>query len=89
MNKLTLVLSLAAGLAGGFLAQYLAPRTVFAQNPAPKEVRAQSFVLVDPRGTPVGLFGFGPDGRPVIRIVDDRGRVIWSAGTNTTSPATQ
>ncbi len=83
MNRtLTLTLALAAGLFGGMLSRYLAPIPVHAQaqTPAPKEIRAQNFVLVNPQGIEVGLMGIGPQGRPVIKLVDDQGRTLWSAG---------
>jgi hypothetical protein len=82
MRKLNLILALAAGLLGGLLSRHLAPTSVYAQaqTPAPKEIRAQSFVLVDAQGIALGLMGFDPQGRPVIKLVDERGRTLWSAG---------
>jgi hypothetical protein len=82
MNKPTVALSLAAGLLGGVASRYLAPDLVHAQAQTlpPKEIRAQSFVLVNDKGVPFGLFGFSPRGAPVITLVDERGRVIWSNG---------
>jgi hypothetical protein len=86
MNKsLSIALALVAGLAGGLLTRYIAPPTVFAQNqaPVPKEIRAQSFTLVDQAGRAAGTFTFDPDnwnnrgGRIVLR--DSGGEVIWSA----------
>ena len=57
-NKLTIVIALAAGLLGGTLTRYVAPPTALAQNPAPtsKEIRAQSFTLVDSANRTVGAF---------------------------------
>lgn len=81
MNRtLTITLALAAGLLGGLLSRYLAPMPVHAQTPTPKEIRAQNFVLVNAQGVEVGLMGFSPQGRPVIKLVDERGRTLWSAG---------
>jgi hypothetical protein len=83
MNRtLTLAMALAAGLLGGLLSRYLAPVPVHAQAqaPAPKEIRAQNFVLVNSQGVEVGLMGFDPQGRPVIKLVDEGGRTLWSAG---------
>jgi hypothetical protein len=83
MNRtLTLFLALAAGLLGGLLSRYVAPMPVHAQAqmPAPKEIRAQNFVLVNAQGVEVGLMGFNPQGHPVIKLVDERGRTLWSAG---------
>jgi hypothetical protein len=81
-RKLNLILGLAAGLLGGLLSRYVAPSAVYAQAqiPAPKEIRAQSFVLVNAQGVALGLMGFDRQGRPVIKLVDEGGRTIWSAG---------
>jgi hypothetical protein len=67
-TKLTMPLSLAAGLAGGILSQYIAPALVHAQaqTPMPKEIRAQSFTLVDASGNRVGALAIGQNNRPVI-----------------------
>ena len=81
MNRtLTLTLALAAGLCGGLLSRYVAPAAVHAQaqTPAPKEIRAQSFVLVNAQGTAFGLMGFDPRGNPIIKLLDERGRTFWS-----------
>ena len=61
-RKLSLGLALAAGLLGGVLASYIAPPAAFGQNQAPvtKEIRAQSFTLVDPLDRTVGTFTFEP-----------------------------
>ena len=73
MNRNTL-LSLIAGLAGGLLVHYAAPPTAFAQDQTPvtKEVRAQSFTLVDSANHTLGTFtaepatGFGaPQGTSI------------------------
>ncbi len=87
-QRLTLTLALAAGLLGGLMSRYFTPTPVLAQAQtlAPKEIRAQTFVLVDPRGVPLGLMGFDPRGNPVIKLVDERGRVIWSAGQARNQP---
>jgi hypothetical protein len=62
-NKLVTVLALVAGLAGGLLSRYAAPPSAFAQNQAPvtKEVRAESFTLVDSTDRTVGTFTAEPD----------------------------
>jgi hypothetical protein len=79
-RKANLTLALACGLLGGVLSRYLTPIPVFAQAqlPAPKEVRAQSFVLVNKEGTVLGRIGFDPGGLPNITLVDEDGRTIWS-----------
>lgn len=89
-KSLTVILALAAGLAGGLLNRYVAPPAAHAQDakqPA-AEVRAQSFVLVDSADRPVGTFTseLPPGQRRMalnpVRIVlrDPSGREIWSAG---------
>jgi hypothetical protein len=58
-NKLTITIALLAGLLGGQITRFLSPSPAFAQNPAQpvtKEIRAQSFTLVDASGFPVGTF---------------------------------
>jgi len=57
-NKLSIAIALVAGLLGGLLVRYAVPPTAFAQNtaPAPKEIRAQSFTLVDSANRTVGTF---------------------------------
>jgi len=80
-RRLNLGLSLAAGLLGGFLSHYVSPLLVHAQTqPAPpKEIKAQSFALVNKDGSPAGLFGFDRDGRPNVLLFDKTGKVVWSA----------
>jgi hypothetical protein len=98
MNRnLTLVaLSLAAGLLGGLLSQYVALPSVHAQAPAPNsvEIRAQRFTLVDSQGSAIGTFTVresspvalrGPVPPPMpprIVLLNPEGREIWSAGGN-------
>jgi hypothetical protein len=93
-KHLNLALALAAGLLGGLLSRYIAPPTAFAQNQAPvtKEIRAQSFVLVDPAGRTIATFEPDPGlvrlsrldaAQPLtgrILLLDSVGREIWSAG---------
>jgi hypothetical protein len=103
MNKtFNVALALAAGLLGGQLTHYIAPSAAFAQVQAPpspvpgvpnnrpitKEIRAQSFTLVDQADHTVGTFTVEPaplgrrDFKVGARIVlrDSYGREIWSAG---------
>ncbi len=77
-RTLNFTLMLAAGLAGGLLSRYLAPMPVFAQAAAPKEVRAQSFILLNKQGAALGRIGIDSDGQPYITLVNDEGRTIWS-----------
>jgi len=61
-KNLSIALALGAGLLGGLITRYVAPPAAFAQNQAPiaKEIRAQSFTLVDPMDRAVGTFTFEP-----------------------------
>ena len=79
-RKVNFTLALAAGLLGGVLSRYLTPTPVFAQAqaPAPREIRAQSFLVVNKQGAPLGRIGFDSDGLPNITLVDEDGRTIWS-----------
>jgi hypothetical protein len=76
-----IVLAMAAGLFGGLVSRYISPSAVFAQaqKAAPKEIQAQNFVLVNSQGNPMGLFGFNPQGKPIIKLVDERGMTIWTS----------
>lgn len=92
MNR-NVVLFLMAGLLGGMIARYTAPTVALAQNPPTviKELRAQSFTLVDRLDHPVGNFSAERDHRNAsTRIVlrDAGGRVIWSAGDTGIQPLT-
>jgi hypothetical protein len=84
MKKLNLVLSIAAGLLGGVLSHYLWTQPVQAQSvvSAPKEIRAQSFVLVDDKGDVQGVFFVDEPkaGPPSIELLDGKGKEIWAAG---------
>jgi len=81
MKKANVALALAAGILGGMLSHFLTPATVRAETPtpAPSEVRARSFLLVNERGGVIGTFTADTSGRPVIRLLDVSGREIWSA----------
>ena len=82
--KLNLGLSLAVGSFGGYLSHYLTPDMVHAAQIAPpKQVQAQSFLLVHEDGSPAGLFGFDLRGRPDIILYDNTGKVVWSTRGNT------
>ena len=98
-RKLNLSLALAAGLLGGLLSRYLTPIPAFAQAPAqtqaPKEIRAQSFILVDDQGRVLGTFAYDGQsiprlpGTPSIRLYDTTGKEIWRAGGGAMRPASE
>jgi hypothetical protein len=79
-RKMNFTLALLAGLLGGVLSRYLIPTPVFAQAqaPAPREIRAQRFVLVNKEGRPLGLMAVESNGIPVITLLDENMRTIWS-----------
>jgi hypothetical protein len=81
-RTMNIAVTLAAGLLGGLLSRYLAPTPAFAQTqapaPVPREVRAQSFILVNKEGKPLGRIGFDSNGQPFITLVDEEGRTLWS-----------
>ena len=112
MNKtFNVALALAAGLLGGQLTHYIAPLAAFAQvqvppspvpgvansRPITKEIRAQSFTLVDQADHTVGTFMVEPtppvrrDSKVGARIVlrDSYGREIWSAGGSAILPLSE
>jgi|SRR5579864_8454785 hypothetical protein len=86
MKKLNLALSIAAGLFGGILSHFAWTQPAHAQTlpSAPKEVRSQSFVLVNDKGDIEGTFSFddSKNGFPTIKLSDGSGREIWRAGGN-------
>jgi hypothetical protein len=83
-------------LGGGFSRWFVPTPVVLAQAPAPtpvptapKEIRAQRFTLVGEDGALLGTFGIDQGtmrvngklrGNPTIRLFDQSGREIWSAG---------
>jgi hypothetical protein len=78
-NRITIALALVAGLTGGAMSHCLLnPSTARAQTvtPAPQEVRARKFVLVDESGAPRGAFGIETDGTAQIEVTDAKGR-LW------------
>lgn len=78
MNKKNLALSFGAGLLGGLLAYNLTPQLVHAQS-QPKEIRAESFVLVNEKGVVLGTLST-ERGRPAIKLFDESRQEIWSVG---------
>ena len=93
MQKMNLTLSIAAGLLGGLLSHYVAPLSVFAQAQAvPKEIRAQSFVLVDEQSRVLGLFSSDQSkgkASSYIKLFDSNGREIWAASETKFRPLGQ
>jgi len=88
-RKVNITLALVAGLLGGLASRYLTPTPVLAQAqaPVPKEIRAQRFVIVNERGVPLGMFGFDRDGVPMVKLIDEGGRTIWSSQPSVLLPS--
>jgi hypothetical protein len=86
MNRtLTATLALAAGMLGGLLSHYITPATVLAQTQTQKEIKAQSFVLVDEKNNVVGTFKPLDNpiaGAPTVVLLDRNGRELWRAGVS-------
>jgi hypothetical protein len=80
MNKVTIAVAFLAGLSGGLAGRYVSPPAAFAQVQVPtvKEIRAQSFTLVDSSNQAAGTFTAQPGGRIV--LFDITGREVWGAG---------
>jgi hypothetical protein len=88
-RKLNFVVAIVAGFLGSTILQYAFGQS---QPAVTKEVRAQSFVLVDPANNVVGTFASEPIPNTVTLVVpgaapklpyhvvlrDPAGRVIWS-----------
>lgn len=86
MMKVNACVALLAGFVGGILSPHLLPQAVEAQQPlpAPRQVSAQSFALVDANGIPMGVFLVGkppaPNVAPAIMLLNADGQRIWSVG---------
>jgi hypothetical protein len=81
--KANWILCLAAGLIGGVVSHYALVQPVEAQvfTRAPREVRAQSFVLENAQGqTEATILTRQYRGNDVVEIVGKDGRVLWGAG---------
>jgi hypothetical protein len=98
-SRFNVALAVVAGLIGGALSQHV-PLSVHAQAPPvpSKELRAQSFVFVNPQGVTIGTL-FLDEPRPGtsrlddprlgtsrIRLIDPSGNEIWSAGGSPIRP---
>jgi hypothetical protein len=84
MKKSNLGLSIAAGLLGGLISHFAWAPPVRAQSQLmlpPVAIRAQSFVLVDSKGTVQGVFSVDEpkNGRVGIKLLDGQGHEIWRA----------
>lgn len=78
MKRANLILSIAAGLAGGIGSHFLcSPNVVQAQAPpvVPNLVQAHSFELLDQTGQVVGTFSVSASGSPRLALID-HGRTI-------------
>jgi hypothetical protein len=81
--KANWILCLAAGLIGGVISHFAVIAPVYAQvlRIAPREVRAQQFVLVDDKDQPLATFiARQVRGNEIIQIIGNNGRVLWSVG---------
>ena len=75
--KRYVVLSIGAGLVGGFLSSALRPVAVKAQSELLNEVKAERFTLVNQSGVAMGSFSFDDAGRPQIILRDGLGHDVW------------
>ena len=76
-----IILSIGAGLLGGVISHSISPQPVHAQTPTArtKEVRAETFVLVNEDGLVLGKLSHD-GGRAMFQLFDRQGREIWSVG---------
>ncbi|HEY7390991.1 MAG TPA: hypothetical protein VH640_20910 [Bryobacteraceae bacterium] len=97
-QKSHLIFAFVAGMAGAAVMHYAAPTLALAQDQTPvtKEIRAQSFALVDASNNVVGTFTSEPVQGVTIRwpgtpskvpshivLRDPNGRVIWTPDAST------
>jgi hypothetical protein len=89
MNKLNAIFALAAGLIGGVFSHCLWPQPVqaqtqIAQATPTRQIRAQTFALVDAKGVTMSVFAVGkpvrPNDAPTIVLYNSLGHEIWQAG---------
>jgi hypothetical protein len=82
MKRLNPLLAIVAGMLGGLVTHYITPASVHAQASAPKEVQAQSFVILDRDNNVVGTFRALRNLRDEasVVLVDPDGHEIWRAG---------
>ncbi len=81
--KSSWILCLAAGLIGGIVSHYAWAQPLEAQvfTRAPRQVRAQSFVLENAQGqTEATILTTKYRGRDIVEIVGEDGRILWSVG---------
>lgn len=77
MRTSGLVLAALAGFFGGIAASRLEP--VHAQGPGAEVLPSRSFVLLDAAGRKRGEWIVDSSGKPLLRMFDASGRVIWEA----------
>ncbi|HEY7389075.1 MAG TPA: hypothetical protein VH640_11245 [Bryobacteraceae bacterium] len=73
-------IALGAGFVGGAVSSGL--HTVFAQQRA-TEITAERFVVVDSKAVKRGELGVDLQGRVVLNLYSENGRVLWSAPART------
>ena len=87
-RKLSALIALAGGLAGGGMSRFISPAPAFAQASSPRQLRAQRFVLVDENNNLVGTFTASPrslkpgEQSPTVVLLDSKNREIWRAGVS-------
>jgi hypothetical protein len=69
-------IALAAGFVGGALSGGLG--TVFAQQRG-TEISAERFVVVDSKGMKRGELGVDAQGRAILNLYSENGRLLWAA----------
>jgi hypothetical protein len=78
----SVTLSIAAGLFGGTIAQYILPATSIhaqAQIPAPKALEAGTFRLINEAGHLAGSMTINAAGSGVVTMFDADGKVIFTS----------
>ncbi|HEX6894934.1 MAG TPA: hypothetical protein VF146_06660 [Bryobacteraceae bacterium] len=87
-RKLSALIALGGGLAGGGMSRFISLAPAFAQATAARQLRAQSFVLVDENNNLVGTFTTSPrslkpgEQSPAVILLDSKNREIWRAGVS-------
>jgi hypothetical protein len=75
MRTLSLILAALAGFVGGMAASRL--EAVHAQGPGAEVLPSRSFLLLDNAGRKRGEWIVDSSGKPLLRMFDASGRIIW------------
>jgi hypothetical protein len=74
MRASSVALTAFAGFLGGAVGSHM---SVYAQAPGAEILQSKNFVLLDGAGHKRGEWKMDSSGQPILRLFDEKGRVIW------------